>query len=64
MKKRKSDGDAIGWLRGAKGIDGAYDKDGKQFMKSFDPKADKVMYGQKAVGMFATADNPRVVKDD
>ncbi len=57
MQKSKG-GDAAGWKRGERGVDR---EDNSEWFRSFDPKADKFMYGKKGVGMFATADNPGVV---
>jgi hypothetical protein len=57
---KKSKGDAYGYERGARGVNR---EDNSEFMKSFDPKADRRMYGPKAVGMFATSDDPLVVEN-
>jgi hypothetical protein len=43
VPKRK--GDKNGYVRGAIGIDGLLDADGDQFMRTFDPAADKFNYG-------------------
>jgi hypothetical protein len=43
--KTKAGNDKTGWKRGAVGIDGLYDADGRDFMKSADPAFDKVAYG-------------------
>jgi hypothetical protein len=43
--KTKAADDASGWRRGARGIDGAFDADGRDFMRSADPKADRAFYG-------------------
>ena len=40
----KPRGDKNGYVRGAIGIDGLLDKDGKDFMKTADPKADSKNY--------------------
>jgi len=42
----KAGNDKTGWKRGAIGIDGAFDKDGELFMRTFDPEADDKMYGK------------------
>jgi hypothetical protein len=58
--KTKPGNDADGWKRGAVGIDGAFDKDGKDFMKSADPKADSFMYGpSRPNGPWRTASHLR-----
>jgi hypothetical protein len=44
--------DIDGWKRGARGIDGAYDKDGKDFLRTFDKKADRNVYGPTYVGYY------------
>jgi hypothetical protein len=54
----KSSGDADGWKRGECGVDR---EDNSEWFRTFDPKADRLMYGKMGVGMFATSDNPRVV---
>jgi len=52
MKKSKG-GDATGWKRGERGVDR---EDNSEFMKSYDPKADRRMYGnlKKIVGQRPT----------
>ena len=60
MQKRKG-GDATGWKRGAKGF--ANSKGDAEFMRTRNPKADHVTYGEPAVGMAATADDPQVVNN-
>jgi len=43
--RSKPANDKTGWKRGARGIDGAFDADGRDFMRTADPAADKYMYG-------------------
>jgi hypothetical protein len=43
--KTRPGNDATGWRRGARGVDGNFDKDGRDFLKTFDPKADARIYG-------------------
>jgi hypothetical protein len=50
MTKSKG-GDAAGWKRGARGVDR---EDNSEFMKSFDPKADRKIYGPGYVGKYNT----------
>ena len=42
--------DKAGWEVGAKGIDGAYDADGLDFIGTWDRNADAMIYGPQAVG--------------
>jgi hypothetical protein len=51
--KTKPARDNDGWRRGAIGVDGAYDLDGKDFCKTFDPKADTRIYGSDTRGQRA-----------
>jgi hypothetical protein len=37
--------DKSGWKRGARGIDGAFDADGRDFMRTANPAADREIYG-------------------
>jgi hypothetical protein len=48
---KKSKGDGFGYKRGAKGY-GELSKADAEFLKSYDPKADKEIYGELAVGMY------------
>jgi len=43
--KTKAAQDSEGFMRGAKGIDGAFDADGEDFVGSRNPKVDKAIYG-------------------
>jgi hypothetical protein len=55
---KKSKGDQFGYERGAVGF-AKLDKTDREFLK---PDYDKArQQGERAVGMFATADNPLVV---
>jgi len=45
--------DKDGWRRGAIGQDGAFDKDGRDFMKTFDPEADARIFGRDTRGQRA-----------
>ena len=51
MKKTK--GDEFGYQRGAVGY-GRLSEADKEFLQSFDRKADKKMYGEQAVGQVAS----------
>jgi hypothetical protein len=46
--KTKPARDAEGWERGAKGIDGAWDKDSKDWVGTWNANADKAIYGPLA----------------
>jgi hypothetical protein len=68
----KPGNDKTGWKRGARGIDGAFDKDGREYMKTFDPKADARIYGPTTRGtrpdgaqqvMFSAAKDPGTIKN-
>jgi hypothetical protein len=50
-------------VAGGRGF-GELSKTDLEFLKSYDPKADRQIYGKKGVGMFATSDKPRVVRGD
>ena len=56
--KSKPGNDKTGPKRGARGVDR---EDNSEFFRTFDRKADRFQYGEKAVGMFATVDKPQVV---
>jgi hypothetical protein len=49
----KAGNDKTGWKRGARGIDGAFDLDGRDFMQTMDPKADARIYGSDTRGQRA-----------
>ena len=43
--KTKAGNDKTGWKRGGIGIDGLYDLDGRDYMKTADPAADREFFG-------------------
>ncbi len=55
---KKSKGDEFGYQRGAVGY-GRLSEADKEFLQSFDRKADKKMYGERAAGQIASVGSGR-----